>query len=135
MTVQDDVIRAIMNKTIAGYRTYAAQLWELGKVLADMQTVGMPTIGGEQVAVAKRMFSKFKSAEDASNAVPVQLDSEYVAKLEDFLGSVASNDMKKRLAAFRQSSSSNQTIGIVSIRTFADRRVSGLRSKDHDTTE
>ncbi len=102
MTVQDDVIRAIMNKTIAGYRTYAAQLWELGKVLADMQTVGMPTIGGEQVAVAKRMFSKFKSAEDASNAVPVQLDSEYVAKLEDFLGSVASNDMKKRLAAFRQ---------------------------------
>ena len=42
MTVQDDVIRAIMNKTIAGYRTYAAQLWELGKVLADMQTVGMP---------------------------------------------------------------------------------------------
>lgn len=109
MDVVEDALAAIY-KVINRQRDDAVILWEFGKTLAELSAKGLPTVLGEEAALAKKMnLRHFNSAQEVRCALPVPKNcfggipsNDYYIALEDWLGIAQVEQMRKVLALIQK---------------------------------
>jgi hypothetical protein len=100
----------VLYRIINHQRDYAVQLWEFGKLLAEIEKRGLPPVLGEEAILAKRMKCRnFNSAEEVRKSMPVPMPliggnppKNYFVQLEDWLGVKAVQKMRKAMDIIKE---------------------------------